>query len=564
MNEKTLFESLVKASKSLSWLRKAQNTQRGKLRNVEKIIFLTQGEKLSSKELKSIPREPEKKIQDKTGSVGFWQNHRESVWLIQTNQIQSNQGEKAQGEKQTREKKINSPLKNQTEQKQKKQSHYGLFDPSPYSMARDLSGACLIQILKKEVSSEVSSIEVEYRGKDPDEFKGLCVGLDMAQYQFKKCWPKEKKSKIKINFKSSFKNQEDLIESACNLSEAVNLARFLVDCPANLLGPKNYVHLLKSYFGSFKKCKIQIWDSNKLEKEKMGLHRAVGQGSKEGSHLVHLSYHGAKNPNTKKIKNKSTQKQDSPGAKEKFPSFAFVGKGITFDSGGLNIKHSTGMRLMKKDMGGSACLAGLASFLIQSQKPLNADFYFAIAENSVSAESFRPGDILISRSGQTVEVDNTDAEGRLVMADALSLAIEKKPSLLIDVATLTGAIKYGLGLSTAGLFSNDDSLADGLVRSSQIMGETCWRMPLVPQEAQRLKSNVADTLNSTVDGFGGAITAALFLEKFVKSTPWVHFDIYSWTNRATTAFSTSGGTGQMVQTLSHFFSTDPVRQGLIK
>ena len=541
MNEKTLFESLIKASKSLSWLRKSQKKQRGKLRAETKMIFLAQGEKLTSKELKSIPPELEKKIQNKTPSVEFWQNPKERVWLIQPSQKGENQGKKSK-----------NSLKNQTEQKRKKQNHYGLFDPSPYSMARDLTGACLLKILKKEIPS----VEVEYRGKDPDEFKGLCVGLDMAQYQFKKCWPREKKSKTKINFKSSFKNQKDLIQSACDLSEAVNLARFLVDCPANLLSPKNYAQLLKSHFGSHKKCNIQIWDSNKLEKEKMGLHRAVGQGSKEGSHLIHLSYRGVQNPNTKRLKNNSTGKQNSPGKNEKFPSFAFVGKGITFDSGGLNLKHSGGMRLMKKDMGGSACLAGLASFLIQSQKPLNADFYFAVAENSVSAESFRPGDILVSRSGQTVEIDNTDAEGRLVMADALSLAVEKKPSLLIDVATLTGAIKYGLGLSTAGLFSNDDSLADKLVISSQMMGETCWRMPLVPQEGQRLKSDVADTLNSTPDGFGGAITAALFLEKFVKDTPWAHFDIYSWTNRATSAFSASGGTGQMVQTLSHFLSTE--------
>ena len=361
---------------------------------------------------------------------------------------------------------------------------------------------------------------------------GICVGLDMAQYQFKNCWPADKTSKMKIHFKSQLKNQKTIIQKACHLSEAVNLARFLVDCPANLLQPKDYTQLLKNQFDSLKNCKLQIWNRERLKKEKMGLHLAVGQGSKDGSYMVHLNYN-----------NGGSQKP-----------LAFVGKGITFDSGGLNLKSSSGIRLMKKDMGGSACLAGLASFVIKSQLSVNCDFYFAIAENSLGAESFRPGDILMSRSHQSVEIDNTDAEGRLVLADALTLAGEKKPSLIIDVATLTGAIKYGLGLSTAGLFSNNDSLAKDLLESSQIMGETCWRMPLIPQEAPRLKSEVADMVNCT-DGFGGAVTAALFLEKFVGQTPWAHFDIYSWTNRTTGPFATSGGTGQMVQTLSHFLKT---------
>ena len=206
-----------------------------------------------------------------------------------------------------------------------KENHHGLFKLSSYSMARDAVGVCFQQILNRGIGS----LEVEYRGDNRDEFMGLCVGLDMAQYQFKKIWPVNKVSKIKMTFKSEFKNQEAIVRQACCLSEAVNLARFLVDCPANLLGPKTYVELLKSQFDSLEKCRLHVWDQEKLKKEKMGLHLAVGQGSRDGSYMVHLSYAGG-------------------GQK---PSTAFVGKGITFDSGGLDLKPGAKMRLMKKDMG---------------------------------------------------------------------------------------------------------------------------------------------------------------------------------------------------------------------
>ena len=498
-----MLESLEKSLKSLPWLgQQIQKEEEGSFQAEANLLFLSEGEKPTEGDLKSIPSFIKRQSM---GFVESWQTHQGTFWLIQPG-LCGSQSENS------------SPVI------VKKENHHGLFRPSSYSMARDAVGVCFQQILNKGVES----LEVEYRGDNRDEFMGICVGLDMARYQFKKLWPVDKVSKIKMNFKSKLKNQETLIKEACYLSEAVNLARFLVDCPANLLQPKTYVQLLKSQFGSLEKCQLHIWDQERLKKEKMGLHLAVGQGSRDGSYMVHLHYAGS----------------------DRKPFLAFVGKGITFDSGGLDLKPGSKMRLMKKDMGGSASVAGLASFVIRSQLPINCDFYFAIAENSVGSESFRPGDVLVSRSGKTVEIDNTDAEGRLVLADTLTLAAEKKPSLLIDVATLTGAIKYGLGLSTPGLFSNDDSLAERLLVSSQVMGEICWRMPLIPQEASRLKSDVADMVNCT-DGYGGAVTAALFLEKFVGTTPWAHLDIYSWTNKARGPFAASGGTGQMVQALAH-------------
>ena len=309
----------------------------------------------------------------------------------------------------------------------------------------------------------------------------------------------------------------------------MNMARFLVDLPPNALNPKTYSEALEGVFSKAKNTKVTTWNMTRLKKEKMGLHIGVGQAAEEKPCLVHIQYRN--------------------GGKSQ--PLAFVGKGITFDSGGLDLKPASGMRLMKKDMGGSASVVGLAYWLTQSQLKLNCDFYLALAENSVSDESFRPGDILTARSGKTVEIHNTDAEGRLVLADALSVATEKKPEFVLDIATLTGAIKYGLGANTPGLFSNSDNLAETLLRSGQSMGDVVWRMPLVPEERSRLRSEVADVVNCT-DGFGGAITAALFLEMFTNNVPWAHLDIYAWNDSAKGPFRARGGSGQIVQLLSHF------------
>ena len=521
-------KDLESSLKSLAWLHQASQSNQKSSPDVT-LFFLSQKEAPPASFMKLVPSFVQKRINDKT--MEFWQNEKGSFYLVRGQSEQDSQSEDPSH--------LSQPQSIKTKENDQKaesfhhfQNHQGLFNPSCYAVARDRVGLCFHQVLKKSPSS----LKVKYIGSNPEEFKGLCVGLDLAWYRFKNIWPKTKTSKIEVSLESGLKNQSDLVRRACHLSESVNLARFLVDSPANLLQPRVYAHLLKSHLGSFKNSNVQIWNPERLQKEGMGLHLAVGQGSEDGSHLVHLSYQGG-------------------GTK---PAIAFIGKGITFDSGGLDIKTASGMRLMKKDLGGSASLAGLALFVVQSQLPLNCDFYFAIAENGIGKTSFHPGDILTSRSGKTVEIHNTDAEGRLVMADALSLAAEKKPSRIIDVATLTGAIKYGLGVSAAGLFSNEDTLARDLLVSSHAAGETCWRMPLLPAEAPRLKSDVADTLNST-DGYGGAITAALFLEKFVDSIPWAHFDIYAWTTKAQGPFATSGGTGQMVQTLIHYLQQQALK-----
>ncbi|MEM7645263.1 MAG: leucyl aminopeptidase family protein [Pseudomonadota bacterium] len=486
-------------SQKLVWLRKAEKTKaKGKGAKV-KILFVGRNGECPKKVLQSCPRDIKKRIQSGS-SVESWSTSTLQYWVIQSQFVDRGQ-------------------------------HYGLFTPSPYAMARDLVGTSL----RKIVDQNPHSVSLECIGTSLGEVTGAIVGMELGEYRFKNQWPQKKASGFQVQIKTGLANEKEIKEKAFALGEGTNLARFLVDLPPNLLNPKTYSELLKKHF-SKSGAKLAVWDFKRLQKEKMGLHIAVGQGAVEKPCLVHISYRNG----------------------GKADPIAFVGKGITFDAGGLDIKPASGMRLMKKDMGGSAAVVGLAHFVSSAKLKINCDFYLAIAENAVDAESFRPGDVITSRSGKTVEIHNTDAEGRLVMADALTLAAEKKPQYLVDVSTLTGAIKVGLGIHTPGLFSNHDLLAETLVQSAQNRGDLCWRMPLVPNEKARLKSEVADMVNCT-DGFGGAVTAALFLESFVDDVPWAHFDIYAWNDRAQGPFAHRGGTGQMVQALSDFVEQQQTR-----
>jgi len=209
------------------------------------------------------------------------------------------------------------------------------------------------------------------------------------------------------------------------------------------------------------------------------------------------------------------------------PKVALVGKGITFDSGGLNIKGGDGMRIMKKDMGGAAHAIALAELIMGAGLPVHLKLYVSAAENAIAGNSFRPGDILSSRKGLTVEIDNTDAEGRLVLGDALARASEGDPDLLLDFATLTGAARVALGADLAPLYTDDDQLAADILAASARTGDPVWRMPLWDPYLAELKSPVADLLNSG-GSFGGSITAAVFLKQFVSARSWAHFDIWAW------------------------------------
>jgi len=211
------------------------------------------------------------------------------------------------------------------------------------------------------------------------------------------------------------------------------------------------------------------------------------------------------------------------------PRIAIIGKGISFDSGGLDIKPSSGMRLMKKDMGGAAHALALAQLIMAARLPVRLHLLIPAAENAISGNAFRPGDILRSRKGLTVEIGNTDAEGRLVLGDALARAAEEKPELIVDFATLTGAARVAVGPDLPALFANDDRLAADMAQAGTDVDDPTWRLPLWEGYADMLKSDIADINNAGEGGFAGAITAALFLQRFVpEGTPWLHLDTFAW------------------------------------
>jgi len=399
-----------------------------------------------------------------------------------------------------------------------------------YANYRALVGQAAIEALRMGITS----CRLMNKNSDDQQQLGAVVGFFMANYSFRGFWPTPAQG-MAIAPLAWEEFSQSVVGEGMVIADSVNLARHLVNLPAAALYPESFATLIKSLEQHAPKTiSVEVWDEKKLAKESIGLILGVGQAAVNKPRLVRLRYR-------------------PKGGSPKMAPVALVGKGITFDTGGLDLKPSSGMRLMKKDMGGAAALAGFSYYLASVKPNRPIDIYFAMAENSVSAESFRPGDVLISRSKKTVEIHNTDAEGRLVLADALTLAQEatgsEKPEHIIDVATLTGAIKVGLGSEVAGLFSNDDRLREHLYQSGKRCGEPVWPMPLYQDYLPQLRSDVADISNAASSRFGGAITAALFLEQFVSAASWAHLDIYAWQEQPTGAFQETGGSGQAVQLL---------------
>ena len=405
-------------------------------------------------------------------------------------------------------------------------SHGGLLNDSLYGHMRDQAGGLIAQFK----TLKVKNISVDMTGLSSEAIEGFIVGSEMASYNYLHHVQNKTEKNLEITIKSSLKLKPDFISLAQKKSASTNAARHLVNLPPNELNPTSVEMIIKKELKLSQATTIEVWDYEKCKKENMNLLVAVGKGAQHKPKMIRLKYRPKMSKNKKPI--------------------AFVGKGVTFDTGGLDIKPSSGMRLMKKDMGGSASVLALAIWADSTKYNRACDFYLALAENSVDADSMRPSDVYKSRSGHLVEIDNTDAEGRLVLADVMDVAVTQKetPEYLIDVATLTGAIKVALGADVAGLFCNDEKLSEQLLKAGQISSEPSWRMPLIQKMASSLNSNFADFKNSA-DGFGGAITAALFLEKFVRGTKWAHLDVYCWTDKSTGALSGGAANGQPVQSL---------------
>lgn len=291
--------------------------------------------------------------------------------------------------------------------------------------------------------------------------------------------------------------------------EATILARNLVNEPAKNSRPEDLATIAQKMADSSKgDVKVEIFDQKECGLRKMGAFLAVAQGSAHDPYFIHLTY-------------KPEQKEGA----EALSNIALVGKGITFDSGGLSIKPSDSMETMKCDMAGAAAVLGVFSVIEKIKPQAIVHGYIAACENMPSGSAIKPGDVIETQSGKTVEIRNTDAEGRLTLADSISEALKEKPDLLIDIATLTGACVVALGEEVSGLFSNDQNFAEQVLLAAQKEGEQVWPMPLVDDYRPLIKSAIADIRNTSLKRWGGAITAALFLEAFVGKTPWVHLDI---------------------------------------
>jgi leucyl aminopeptidase len=304
------------------------------------------------------------------------------------------------------------------------------------------------------------------------------------------------------------------------LTDAAFLARDLVNTPANDLGPDALEGEIRA-FAKRHEVDVKVIAGDELLKQNFPMIHAVGRAAAEAPRLVDFSW-----------------------GRDGDPKITLVGKGVTFDTGGLDIKPSAGMLLMKKDMGGAANILGLAHAIIDAGLRVRLRVLVPIVENAISGPAFRPGDVLRARNGTTVEIGNTDAEGRLILGDALALADEEAPELIVDMATLTGAARVALGPELPPLYTLGDELAAGLMAAGLESDDPLWRLPLhMPYEAI-IASKIADVNNAGQGGFAGSITAALFLRKFVQQArDWAHLDIFAWAPEAR-AGRPVGGTDQ--------------------
>ena len=358
----------------------------------------------------------------------------------------------------------------------------------------ELSPWCLA---KAAESLPEGSYRVDGRSPGP-----AALGWLLGQYRFDR-YKKEKNGK---GGRVLLVDEPARIAETVAIAEATCLVRDLVNTPAGDLGPAELQAAVEEVAEPFK-AKVRVTAGKALGQE-YPMVAAVGAAAIDtrAPRLIELEW-----------------------GDQRHPRIALVGKGVCFDSGGLDIKPSSGMRLMKKDMGGAAHALALARLVMKANLPVRLHLLIPAVENAVSGAAFRPGDILKSRKGLTVEVGNTDAEGRLILADALTRAAEDKPELILDFATLTGAARVALGPDLPALFVNDDALAESLVHAATALSDPLWRMPLWKHYDDMLSSDVADLGNVSDAPLAGAVTAALFLQRFVpEALPWAHLDTFAW------------------------------------
>jgi leucyl aminopeptidase len=341
-----------------------------------------------------------------------------------------------------------------------------------------------------------------------DEAEQAALGWMLGRYRFDRYKPENN------NINAELMTPEGVDGARLGrISEGVFIARDLINTPANDMGPEALEQAARRiatrHEAGQNGATVEVTTGEALLEANLPLIHAAGRAGPQEPRLIDLHW-----------------------GDEDHPAVTLVGKGVCFDTGGLNLKPGSSMGLMKKDMGGAANVLGLAHMIMGLRLPIRLRVLIPAVENSVSSDAMRPGDVLTSRKGLTVEINNTDAEGRLVLADALTLASEDDPALIVDMATLTGAARVALGPDLPPFFTDDEGLAAELAAASTRAADPIWRMPLWPAYEGDIEPAIANLDNAPKGGFAGSVTAALFLKRFAGDAPWVHFDIYGWTPKA--------------------------------
>jgi len=387
----------------------------------------------------------------------------------------------------------------------------------------------------KTLSADFTGLKSPKKSSNHAISAHFAFGLKLASYKFIKFKSKKNKNALKtVNIVTDKpKEGKTLYKSLNAIGDGVCLARDLVNEPPNSIYPESYAKLIKKQLEPLG-VDVEILNETKMKKLGFGALLSVGQGSARESQTVIMRWNGEK----------ATKSKKAP--------IAFVGKGVTFDTGGISLKPGPQMDLMKMDMGGSATVVGTMKALAGRKAKVNAIGIVGLVENMPSSNAYRPGDVITSHAGKTIEILNTDAEGRLVLADILTYVQDKyKPEVIIDLATLTGAIMVALGFEYCGTFANDNNLWKQMEEASANTGEKFWRMPLDEAYRKEMESDIADLKNLGGTGLGGACSAAGFLEHFIKDdVKWAHIDIAgtAWwkSDKPTTP---KGGTGFGVRAL---------------
>ncbi|MFT5452092.1 MAG: leucyl aminopeptidase [Enterobacterales bacterium] len=344
------------------------------------------------------------------------------------------------------------------------------------------------------------------------------IGWAISQYEFDRYKAKKNSHNAVLVVES-----EQQLKALTPIVNGICLVRDLVNTPACDMGPSHLSAVMQDLAKHYSADFSEIVGDELLEKRLNTIH-AVGRAAKNKPRLLELLW-----------------------GDEEAPKLTLVGKGVCFDTGGLDLKGSAGMRIMKKDMGGAAHTLGIAQMIMGSGLKVRLRLLIPAVENNISEDAFRPGDIITTYKGTTVEVDNTDAEGRLVLCDALALASEEEPELLINFATLTGAARVAMGTDVVPFFTDNDDIAASLAEHSKQQNDPTWRLPLHQPYAAQLKSNFADMRNMGSGPFGGAIVAALYLKHFVSNpSQWVHFDMYAW-NQSERSTCPEGGEAMAIR-----------------